>query len=96
MFNTINRSKILILLLFTALVGCGGGPATVTVQGKIIQECPTGCWFDIQQGGAKLHIDIRPAGLAIPQRVGKTVTVEGQVISKDGQVQVSGRGVEIK
>ena len=69
---------------------------TVIVQGKIVEECPTGCWFDIQQGGAKMRIDIHPAGLAIPQRVGKTVTVEGQVINRDGQVLVSGRGVEIK
>jgi len=69
---------------------------TVTVQGKIIRECPTGCWFDVQGAGGAIHVDIKPSGFAIPQKVGKEVIVEGNVSLRDGQLTLIGKGVEIK
>ena len=69
---------------------------TVTVQGKIIQECPTGCWFDIKDDAAVIHVDVKPSGFAIPQKVGKTVTVEGKVLVQNNKPVLVGSGVEIK
>ena len=68
----------------------------VTVQGNIIRECPTGCWFDIKQDQAVIHIDINPSGFAIPQIVGKEVMVEGTVFIGTSQPTITGTGVEIK
>jgi len=69
---------------------------TVRIEGEISRECPSGCWFDVTQGGATVYVDIAPAGLAIPQRVGRTVAVEGTVSVEDGQVRFLGKGVEIR
>ena len=69
---------------------------TVTVEGKIVQECPTGCWFDIRDDGGMIHVDIKPSGFAIPQKVGKTVIVEGQVSVQNNQAVLIGKGVEVQ
>lgn len=69
---------------------------TVTVEGEIIRECPTGCWFDIKDQAAVIHVDIKPSGFAIPQKTGKTVTVEGKVSVRDNQPIIVGTGVEIR
>lgn len=67
----------------------------IIVNGTIAQECPTGCWFKLKDGDSQVHVDIEPEGLAIPQKVGKKVQVEGKVSVKDGQIQVIGKGVTI-
>jgi len=67
---------------------------TVKVEGKIINECPTGCWFDLKGKTGVIHVTL-PA-FAIPQEVGKTVVVEGNVLSESGRLMIVGRGVEIK
>jgi hypothetical protein len=69
---------------------------TVAVEGKIIRECPTGCWFYMQQNGGELYIDLNPSAFAIPQRVGKPVTVEGVVELRNNQPMLVGRGVDIR
>jgi len=69
---------------------------TVTIEGKIVRECNTGCWFDVQGKGGAIHVDVKPSGFAIPQKVGKEVIVEGNVSLRDGQLTLIGKGVEIK
>jgi RNase P/RNase MRP subunit p29 len=69
---------------------------TVVVKGKILNECPSGCWFDLKDGGAVLHVDIKPAGLAIPQKVGHEVKVQGDVVVQNMKPQLLGKGVEIR
>ena len=69
---------------------------TVTIEGKIVRECMTGCWFDVQGKGGEIHVDVKPSGFAIPQKVGKEVIVEGNVSLRDGQLTLIGKGVEIK
>ena len=69
---------------------------TVTIEGKIIRECMTGCWFDVQGKGGAIHVDVKPSGFAIPQKVGKEVIVEGNVSLQDDQLTLIGKGVEIK
>jgi hypothetical protein len=69
---------------------------SVVVEGRISRECPTGCWFDVTEGEATLYVELSAAGLAIPQHVGKTVRVVGDVSIVAGQVRLSGRGVNIR
>jgi len=69
---------------------------TVTIEGAITAECMTGCWFDVAGEGGKIHVDVKPSGFAIPQKVGKDVVVEGQVSLRNGQLTLIGKGVEIK
>jgi len=69
---------------------------TVTLEGDIIRQCPTGCWFDMQQGKGRIYVDLNPSGFAIPQKPGKTVLVEGQVQYKDQRASLIATGVEIK
>jgi hypothetical protein len=68
---------------------------TVRVEGTIATECPSGCWFELQDGGALIYVDLNPNGLAIPQKVGKRAAVEGRVIVEDGRAKIYGMGVEI-
>jgi hypothetical protein len=69
---------------------------TVAVQGKIIRECPTGCWFEVQENAGIIYVDLNPSGFAIPQKVGKTATVEGKVLIRSDRPMIVGTGVEIK
>ena len=70
----------------------------VTIEGTIASECGSGCWFivKIAQGNLSIYVDIRPAGFAIPQYVGKKVLVEGTVYIDATGPKIKGRGVEIK
>lgn len=68
----------------------------ITIEGKIIDECPTGGWFDLQQDSAILYVDLHPSDFSIPQKVGKTVTVQGTVKLRDNTPVLIGSGVEIK
>jgi hypothetical protein len=69
---------------------------TVTVRGKIINECPSGCWFEVKEDTGILYVDLNPSGFAIPQKVNKEVIVEGKVSVRDNQPIMTGTGVEIK
>ncbi len=89
------------LIVTTLIAGCGGRVEqyvgeSVVVEGRISRECPTGCWFDVTEGEATLYVELSAAGLAIPQHVGKTVRVVGDVSIVAGQVRLSGRGVNIR
>ena len=69
---------------------------TVTIQGNIIRECPTGCWLEVKDQAGIIYVDLKPSGFAIPQKTGKTATVEGKVKVRDNQPIIIGTGVEIK
>ena len=71
---------------------------TVTIEGKIANECHTGCWFyvKIERGNAAIYVDIEPAGFAIPQKVGRKILVEGKVVIKKTGPMILGKGVEVK
>lgn len=68
----------------------------VAVEGKIVRECMSGCWFDVEAEGGWIHVDVDPSGFAIPQKVGSEVVVEGQITVQDGSAVLVGKGVEIK
>ena len=68
---------------------------TVKVEGEVVLECSTGCWLNLEQDGATIRVDLRPSGLAIPQRVGSHAAVEGHVLIRDRQPLIVGKGVQI-
>ncbi len=70
--------------------------STVRIEGEIQTECPSGCWFNLIDEGAVVRVDLAPHGIAIPQRVGSNVVVEGTIRVTDGQVMVLGQGVELR
>ena len=44
---------------------------TVRLEGKITRECPSGCWFFLEDETGTIYVDINPSGLNIPPKVGK-------------------------
>jgi hypothetical protein len=69
---------------------------TVTVKGKIKLVCETGCWFNLEDGGAVIYTDLAPSGFAIPQKVGRNATVEGKISIESGKLVLTAKGVEIR
>jgi hypothetical protein len=70
----------------------------VTIEGKIANECSTGCWFylKVASADAVIYVDIGNSGFAIPQNVGKKVLVEGAVVIRETGPMIQGKGVEIQ
>jgi len=68
----------------------------VKVHGKIVTECPTGCWFEVEDGSGILYVDTKASGFAIPQRVGKDVTVEGVISTKRAKPMMDAQGAKIE
>jgi uncharacterized protein YdeI (BOF family) len=58
---------------------------SVVVTGKVVNQCPSGCWFFVDDGTGSLYVDLLPGNFVIPPMVGSRVTVEGtiQVEGKD-------------
>ena len=67
---------------------------TIRLEGKIVRECPSGCWFFLEDETGTIYVDINPSGLSIPPKVGKKVTVEGVPENKNGRISINGKGVE--
>jgi len=67
---------------------------TIRLEGKIVRECPSGCWFYLEDETGTIYVDINPSGLSIPPKVGKKVVVEGVPVNKNGKISIIGKGVE--
>jgi len=67
----------------------------VLIEGKIETECPSGCWFILNDGSASLYIDILPSNFVIPQKSGRQAKVYGEVTTKDNDPMIVGKFVEI-
>jgi hypothetical protein len=67
---------------------------TVKVEGKIVSECPTGCWFNLASEKGVVYVTLPE--FTIPQKVGHTAVVEGLVMNQPGRLTIVGKGVEIK
>ncbi len=70
----------------------------VTIEGKIESECSTGCWFYVKVGSGNLtiYVDTGKSGFAIPQKMGRNILVEGNVVVKKTGPMIQAKGVEIK
>ncbi len=67
---------------------------TVKIEGEIVNECPGGHWFYLK--GDKEIIYVTLSGFILPQRVGKTAVVEGNLVENNNTYALLGKGVEIK
>lgn len=67
---------------------------SVSLTGKIVVECTQGCWFFLNDGTGLIYVDLKPAGLTIPQRIGARVTIRGQIQGSGGNLQILGEAVE--
>ena len=67
---------------------------TIRLEGEIVRECPSGCWFFLKDETGTIYVDINPSGLSIPPKVGKKVVVEGVPENKNGRISIVGKGVE--
>jgi len=67
---------------------------TIRLEGEIIRECSSGCWFFLEDKTGTIYVDINPSGLSIPPKVGKKVIVEGVPENKNGRISIVGKGVE--
>ena len=67
---------------------------TLRLEGTIVRECPSGCWFYLEDETGTIYVDINPSGLSIPPKVGKKVVVEGVPENKNGRISINGKGVE--
>ena len=66
----------------------------VVVEGKIMSECGSGCWFTLNDGTGTIYVDLAPSNLVIPQKIGAFATVYGQVIRKGSDTYLIGTKVE--
>jgi len=67
---------------------------TIRLEGKIVRECGSGCWFFLEDETGTIFVDIDPSGLSIPPKVGKKVVVEGVPENRNGRMTIIGKGVE--
>jgi hypothetical protein len=70
----------------------------VTIHGTIVRQCPSsGCWFILRNAGAKeLKVEMGDTTPKLPQRGGKTATVEGRLIPYGSTYEFIGTGVEFR
>jgi hypothetical protein len=70
----------------------------VTIEGRIANECSTGCWFfvGVAKGDLVIYVDIGQSGFAIPQKKGRKILVEGTVVIKASGPMIQGKGVEVQ
>ncbi len=66
---------------------------TLTLTGTIILECSEGCWFFLDDGTGKIYVDLKPAGLTIPQKVGSRIVLCGKAKGTGGNLQIQGEEV---
>ena len=67
---------------------------TIIVQGKIVSECGSGCWFTLKEGNAVIYIDLAPNNMVIPQKRGADAKVTAKVVSEGSDVYLIGSKVE--
>ena len=67
----------------------------VVIEGNIDTECPSGCWFIVNDQTGTIYVDILPSNFVIPQKTGSKAKVYGKVTTRDGEPMMIGKMVEI-
>ena len=67
----------------------------VVIEGMIETECPSGCWFIVNDATGSIYVDILPSNFVIPQERGEDAKVYGEVVVKDGDPMIIGKMVQI-
>ncbi len=68
---------------------------TVVIDGTIETECPSGCWFIVNDNTGSIYVNILPSNFVIPQKRGEDAKVYGEVALKDNDPMIIGKMVEI-
>lgn len=68
----------------------------VRLEGKIVQECPSGGWLMLKDDTGVILVNLHPSEIAIPQAIGRSVAAQGKVKNEYNQISVIGEGVEFK
>lgn len=66
----------------------------VVLEGKIVNECGSGCWFILDDGTGTIYVDLAPSNLVIPQKRGSFARVTGTVTQKGTSTYIIGTKVE--
>ena len=66
----------------------------VILEGKIVNECGAGCWFNLQDDTGIIYVDLAPNNLYIPQKVGSKARVYGVAAERNGVIYIIGNKVE--
>jgi len=83
--------KVKDIIIDPAVVGRG-----VTVAGTISSQCGSnGCWFVLNDETGQVFVNLAPANLSLPPRMGRKVRVSGTVYPVEGVNQLYASGVEI-
>lgn len=70
---------------------------TVKIEGKIMEICPTGCWFNVNDGTGVIHINLAGKDYVMEGgNLNSEVMVEGKVKYNDTGISMIGSGIEIK
>jgi len=67
---------------------------TVRLEGKIVRECPSGCWFFLEDETGTIYVDINPSGLSSAHEKRIKVEVDGVPTNINGRISIIGKGVE--
>ncbi len=70
----------------------------VRIQGEIVRQCPSaGCWFFLKgPEGKELKVEMGDTLPKLPQNLGRTAVVEGQLIPFGDGVEFIGTAVEFR
>lgn len=67
----------------------------VNIQGTILAQCSSGCWFFLKDDTGQILVDLAPNHFTIPMKSGKKVIVRGTLSEGKGSVKIIGKSVEI-
>lgn len=67
----------------------------VVIEGTIERECPSGCWFILNDDTGSIYVDILPSNFVIPQKRGEEAKVYGEVTIKNGDPMLIGKIVDV-
>lgn len=67
----------------------------VVINGRITNECPSGCWFRLQDESGEMYMTTRASNYSIPQHVHKKEQVYGRVFLERGRPRVLVLGAKL-
>jgi hypothetical protein len=66
----------------------------ISMTGTVVLECTEGCWFFLDDGTGKIYIDLKVAGLQIPQKIGDRVVLSGKTSGSGGNLMIEAEEVK--
>jgi uncharacterized protein YdeI (BOF family) len=73
----------------------GDTPATVTIQGTLLEKCPVaGCWFRLLDGTSVIKVDTKTAGFVVTEIPLETkITVSGRITQEGDETVLNATGL---